>query len=67
MAICANCVRSIGVGRIACSTHSILGERRSCCLGGDKTGNARWYEIHVPKADAIYDQYLVELQKEGLL
>lgn len=36
-------------------------------LGGDKTGNARWYEIHVPKADAIYDQYLVELRKEGLL
>jgi hypothetical protein len=36
-------------------------------LGGDKTGANRWYEIHVPKADAIYDQYLEDLKKEGLL
>jgi hypothetical protein len=36
-------------------------------IGGDKTGNDRWYDIHVPKADAIYDQYLADLKKEGLL
>jgi hypothetical protein len=36
-------------------------------LGGDKTGDARWYEVNVPRADATYDQYLAELLKEGLL
>lgn len=35
-------------------------------LGGDKTGNDRWYEMHVPIADALYDELLVELKKEGL-
>jgi hypothetical protein len=33
-------------------------------IGGDKTGNNRWYEEHVPRADAIYDQYLRELENE---
>lgn len=36
-------------------------------LGGDKTGDDRWYEVNVPKADATYDQYLAELRKEGLI
>lgn len=36
-------------------------------LGGDKTGDDRWYEVNVPKADATYDEYLAELKKEGLL
>lgn len=36
-------------------------------LGGDKTGNARWYEETVPKADAIYAAYLDELRSEGLI
>ncbi len=36
-------------------------------LGGDKTGDGRWYEVNVPKADAAYDEYLAELQKEGLI
>src|SRR6266542_1068633 len=35
-------------------------------LGGDKTGNDRWYEVHVPTADSIYDEYLRELEREGL-
>ena len=29
-------------------------------IGGDKTGNDRWYEEYVPKADAIYRRYLEE-------
>ena len=33
-------------------------------IGGDKTGNSRWYEEHVPRADAIYDRYLRELENE---
>lgn len=28
-------------------------------LGGDKTGDARWYEKMVPKADAIYAEHLL--------
>lgn len=36
-------------------------------LGGDKTGQDRWYEQFVPAADALYDQHLDTLKKEGLL
>jgi hypothetical protein len=31
-------------------------------IGGDKTGNNRWYEEYVPLADAIYDRHLQELE-----
>ena len=34
-------------------------------LGGDKTGEDRWYEKHVPLADQIYDEYLVEMEEEN--
>ena len=30
-------------------------------IGGDKTGNPRWYEEYIPKADAIYERHLNEL------
>ena len=30
-------------------------------IGGDKTGNDRWYVDFVPLADAIYDRHLREL------
>lgn len=33
-------------------------------IGGDKTGNLRWYQEFVPKADAIYAQHLREIEKE---
>ena len=36
-------------------------------LGGDKTGDDRWYEKYVPQADAIYDRHLAELKKERLI
>lgn len=34
--------------------------RRSALLliGGDKTGDNRWYEKMIPKADAIYERHL---------
>ena len=35
-------------------------------VGGDKTGNDRWYDENVPKADALYEEYLRELEREGL-
>lgn len=36
-------------------------------LGGNKAGDDRWYEVNVPLADKLYDEYLAELRKEGLL
>ena len=36
-------------------------------IGGDKTGHNRWYEIHVPIADRLYDEHLDQLRKEGLI
>ena len=33
-------------------------------IGGDKKGNDRWYDEYVPKADAIYDRHLQELEDE---
>ena len=36
-------------------------------LGGDKTGNDRWYEEHVPIADRLYDEHIEELKREGLI
>jgi hypothetical protein len=35
-------------------------------LGGDKTGNERWYEEVVPVADRLYDEHLATLRREGL-
>ena len=34
-------------------------------IGGDKTGNDRWYEVFVPIADRIYDEHLEQLRAEG--
>jgi hypothetical protein len=36
-------------------------------LGGDKTGEDRWYETFVPIADQLYDEHLDQLKKEGKL
>ncbi|MBL0140492.1 MAG: type II toxin-antitoxin system RelE/ParE family toxin [Betaproteobacteria bacterium] len=41
--------------------------RRSAILliGGDKTGEDRWYEVNVPIADRLYEEHLEQLRKEG--
>jgi hypothetical protein len=36
-------------------------------IGGCKTGDDRFYERMIPLADDLYDEYLAELRKEGLL
>ena len=36
-------------------------------IGGDKTGNDRFYDEYVPIADRLYDEYLEELKREGFL
>ena len=32
-------------------------------IGGDKTGNSKWYEEFVPIADDLFDQHLREIAK----
>ena len=43
--------------------------RRSAILliGGDKIGDDRFYERMVPIADQLYDVYIAEIKKEGLI
>lgn len=43
--------------------------RRSAILliGGDKTGDNRFYGRMIPVADRLYDVHLDELRKEGLI
>ena len=36
-------------------------------IGGDKTGNQRFYRQFVPLADKLYDEHLKELKEEGLI
>ena len=37
-------------------------------IGGDKSGRWReWYREMIPVADRLYDEYLSELEREGLL
>jgi hypothetical protein len=36
-------------------------------IGGDKTGDVRWYPKFVPVADQIYEAHLKELRREGKL
>ncbi len=33
-------------------------------IGGDKTGDNRWYETYIPLADKVYDQHLRELEAD---
>lgn len=40
---------------------------RRCAIllvGGDKTGNDRWYDSYVPIADRLYDDHLATLRHE---
>jgi len=36
-------------------------------IGGDKTGNDRWYGEYIPIADRIYDEHIAQLKQEGLI
>ncbi len=33
-------------------------------IGGDKTGNPKWYEKFVPIADDLFDEHLTEMKKK---
>ena len=34
-------------------------------IGGEKTGDDRWYETYVPLADRLYDEHLAQLRRES--
>lgn len=34
-------------------------------IGGNKTGDDRWYEKFVPEADRLYDEHLRQLEREA--
>ena len=36
-------------------------------IGGNKTGDNRWYKKHIPWADKLYDEHLETLKKEGVI
>jgi len=36
-------------------------------IGGDKTGDDRFYERMIPTADRLYDEHLASLRKDGLI
>jgi len=36
-------------------------------IGGDKTGDNRFYEKMIPLADRLYDDHLQDLKNEGLI
>lgn len=36
-------------------------------IGGSKVGDDRFYEHMIPRADRLYDDYLDELRREGLI
>ena len=60
---------SIPNGRGQIRVFYAMDPRRTSILliGGDKTGNDRFYEEYIPIADRLYNDYLEELRMEGLI
>jgi hypothetical protein len=57
------------LGDVGSRVHGILfafDPRRTAILliGGDKTGNDRWYEDYVPLADKLYEVHLKTIAEE---
>jgi len=50
-------------------TFYVFDPRRCAILliGGDKTGETRFYEQMLPLADRLYDEHLQQLAEEGLI
>ncbi len=36
-------------------------------IGGNKRGDDRFYNVYVPIADNLYDEYVEEIRREGLI
>jgi hypothetical protein len=50
-------------------TRYAFDSRRNAILliGGDKAGDDRWYEVHVPLVDSLCGEHLELLRKVGLI
>jgi hypothetical protein len=62
--LCVNCVCNTRDTPTGCFTFFDPRRVALLLLGGDKTGDDRWYEKNVPLADQIYDNYLAEIEEE---
>ena len=61
-------LRAQSVGRPIRVCNAFDPRRTSILLiGGDKTGNDRFYEEYVPVADNLYDEHLAGLRREGVI
>ena len=59
-------LRTQHAGRPYRTLYAFVSRRMAILLiGGDKTGNERWYDTHVPVADRLYDEHLAQLKREG--
>jgi hypothetical protein len=45
--------------------HSTRSAPAILLIGGEKTGDDRWYEKFVPVTDRLFERHLFELRKEG--
>ena len=62
---CASC-RTQSAGRPLRTLYAFNPLRSAIFLiGGEKTGDDRWYEKFVPIADRLFERHLLELKKEG--
>jgi hypothetical protein len=49
---------------IGCCLPSTPRRHAMLLVGGDKTGNTRWYDEFVPVADRLFDEHLAALKRE---
>ena len=61
-------LRTQSKGRPLRTLYAFDPRRRAILLiGGDKTGDSRFYEKMIPLADRLYDEHLRDTENEGLL
>jgi len=61
-------LRTQHVGRPLRTLYAFDPQRTAILLiGGDKMGDGRWYDKHIPIADRLYDEHMEQLRKGGLI
>lgn len=65
--ICVSCGSKVAGDRFVSSTHLIRAAWRFCLSVLIKTGDDRFYDVYIPIADRLYDDYLDEIRREGLI
>ena len=67
MTKCANYACRAAATLFAYSTRLIQGRTAILLVGGNKTGDDRFYKKMILVADRLYDEHLTELRKEGFI